>query len=121
MRMHATWVAICLAACGCAPQPQDAVGNVTGDPDRGRVWISELECGACHEIPGAPGPRSQVGPPLRGFASSVYIAGRFPNTPETLARWVREAPAMAPETAMPAIAMSEAQAHDVVAYLYSLD
>jgi len=116
------WLAIGIAASGCAPPAHDAhVASMHGDPERGRAALAALECGACHAIPGVPGPRGQVGPPLAGFANSVYIAGRFPNEPETLARWVREAPAMASETAMPAIAMSEAQAHDIAAYLLTLD
>jgi mono/diheme cytochrome c family protein len=118
----AIWLALGIAASGCAPsQPDAEVSPKGGDPERGRAALAALECGACHDIPGVPGPRGQVGPPLAGFANSVYIAGRFPNQPEMLARWVREAPTMANETAMPAIAMSEAQARDIAAYLLTLD
>lgn len=110
-----------LAASGCAP-PADAPAHaLRGDPQRGRAALAALECGACHVIPGVRGPRSHVGPTLDGFAHSVYIAGKFPNTPEVLIRWVRDAPGMAPKTAMPQIAMSEAQAHDIAAYLYTLE
>ena len=106
-----------VAACGRQPgyEPQ-----LAGDVERGRAAIAHFECGACHVVPGVAGPRGQVGPALGGFRDSVYIAGRFPNTPDMLARWVREAPAMAPESAMPEFDMTDAQARDVVAYLYSL-
>lgn len=109
-----------LAACG-APFSELEPSRGGGDAQRGRAALAELECGACHVIPGVRGPRSHVGPPLAGFARSVYIAGRFPNTPDRLARWVRDAPALAPETAMPAVAMSEAQARDIAAYLLTLE
>jgi len=62
-----------------------------------------------------------VGPTLEAYGRSVYLAGKFPNTPDLLARWVRDAPSLAPHTAMPAIAMSEQDAHDIAAYLYSLE
>jgi cytochrome c2 len=120
--LRGTWLALWIAASGCAPPPhENELGRASGDPERGRAALAALECGACHDIPGVPGPRGRVGPPLAGFASSVYIAGKFPNTPQILARWVRDAPAMAPETAMPAIAMNERQAHDIAAYLYTLE
>lgn len=67
---------------------------------------------------GAPG---YVGPPLASYGKKVYVAGKFPNTVDVLVAWILDAPSLAPQTAMPATAgMSEAQAHDVAAYLYSL-
>jgi cytochrome c2 len=92
-----------------------------GDAARGRLAIARYECGVCHVIPGVPGAVGQVGPSLRAFAHHSYIAGKFPNTPEVLVRWITEAPAMAPQTAMPAIGMSEQEARDMAAYLYELD
>lgn len=62
-----------------------------------------------------------MGQTLEAYGRSVYLAGKFPNTPDLLARWVRDAPSLAPHTAMPAIAMSEQDAHDIAAYLYSLE
>lgn len=91
-----------------------------GDPERGRAAIAELECGACHRIPGVPGAWGQVGPPLDEYSRYVYVAGQAPNVPDVLVRFVRDAPSIAPDTAMPAIEMTEAQAHDIAAYLYSL-
>jgi mono/diheme cytochrome c family protein len=122
MRSARATACLLLAALTACSAPQDELeAPRAGDPERGRAALAAFECGACHVIPGVRGPRSHVGPPLAGFAHSVYIAGRFPNTPEVLARWVRDAPALAPETAMPAVTMSEAQAHDIAAYLRTLD
>ena len=39
-------------------------------------------------------------------------------TAETLAAYIRNAPALVPNSAMPAMPVSEAEARDVAAYLY---
>jgi hypothetical protein len=75
----------------------------------------------CHIIPGVRGARGRVGPPLDAYSRRVYVAGKFPNTPQVLVRWIQDAPSLAPRTAMPAIAMPEAQARNMAAYLYTLD
>lgn len=106
---------------GCqevAVQPQPIAG---ADAARGRQTIERVGCGACHVIPGVAWPKGRVGPALDGFARQALIGGRFPNRPEVLARWVRDAPAMAPQTGMPAMPMTEQEARDVAAYLYTLD
>lgn len=105
----------------CAPQ-RDYVPRVRdSNADQGRVALVRLECGVCHVVPGVPGAVGQVGPPLDAYARRPYIAGKFPNEPEILLRWIADAPSMAPQTAMPAIAMSERDARNIAAYLYALD
>ncbi|MDD3837074.1 MAG: c-type cytochrome, partial [Phenylobacterium sp.] len=101
-----------------AVQPQPMAG---ADPARGRRVIEQVGCGACHLIPGVSWPQGRVGPSLDGFGSQALIGGRFPNRPEILARWVRDAPSLAPRTGMPAMPMTEPEARDVAAYLYTLD
>ena len=49
-----------------------------------------------------------------------YIAGQFPNQPETLVRWIVDPQSMQPGTAMPAMGVSPDQARDMAAYLYRL-
>jgi cytochrome c len=83
--------------------------------------MAHYECGVCHVIPGIGRAVGQVGPALHAYSRRPYIAGKFPNQPETLARWIPNAPQMAPLTAMPAIEMSEQDARDMAAYLYELD
>jgi sulfur-oxidizing protein SoxX len=78
-------------------------------------------CGGCHDIPGLGWPEGSVGAPLDGFASRPLIAGRFPNQPDVLVRWLRDAPSLSPQTAMPPSAITEAEARDVAAYLYTLE
>ena len=38
-----------------------------------------------------------------------------------MVRWIRDAPSLSPGTAMPAMPVSDAQARDIAAYLYTLD
>lgn len=98
--------------------PRQIVG---ADAKRGLALIEAEGCAACHRIPGVKWPEGAVGGALDGFARQAMIAGRYPNRPEVLTAWLRDAPAMAPDTAMPASGLDEAQARDVAAYLYTLD
>jgi len=91
------------------------------DPGRGRLLVERVGCGACHVIPGVSWPRGRVGPSLDGFARQALVAGRFPNTAEVLPLWVRNAPSLSPGTAMPPMPLSEQDARDVAAYLFTLE
>ena len=105
-----------LVACGYERDYEPRV--VGGDADRGRTALARYECGVCHVIPGVPDAVGRVGPALDDYSRRSYVAGKFPNEPETLVRWIVDAPSMAPQTAMPAIAMSDQEAKDMAAYLY---
>jgi cytochrome c len=109
-----------LGACQRQPAAYEPQAR-GGDPARGRLALQEYECGVCHAIPGVPDARGQVGPALNEFGKRVYVAGKFPNEPETLIAWIQHAPAMAPETAMPDLGVSATEARDMAAYLYSLE
>ena len=110
-------VVMMTAGCG-AP---DAGPRSAGDPKAGRAALERHQCGVCHEIPGVSQADGRVGPPLTAYSRRVYIAGKLPQDGELLARWIRNAPALAPATAMPATGVTEAEALDIVAYLYRLD
>ncbi|GGG23948.1 hypothetical protein GCM10010964_10150 [Caldovatus sediminis] len=79
-----------------------------------------LGCGACHRIPGVRNARAMVGPPLDAFAQRGYVAGVLPNRPANLLAWLRNPPAINPMTAMPDLGLTEAEARDIAAYLYTL-
>jgi cytochrome c1 len=99
-------------------QPSDIAGARL---DRGaQVMRQAYGCGACHVIPGVTGAGGIVGPPLNNWSRRVYIAGNLPNTPENLVRWIRHPQAVEPGTAMPDLGVTEADARDIAAYLYSL-
>jgi len=91
-----------------------------GDAERGRVLIQEFDCGSCHVIPGIRGANGLVGPPLMWFARRTFIAGLLPNSPANLSTWIRAPRSVEPRTAMPAVGLSEEQARDIAAYLYTL-
>jgi cytochrome c2 len=112
-------VILALAACAHEGEPLPRVSN--GDAERGRVVLERYECGVCHVISGVPAAAGRVGPSLDHYAQRPYLAGKFANDPETLVRWILDAPAMAPQTAMPAIAMSQQEARDAAAYLFMSD
>jgi cytochrome c len=91
-----------------------------GDAQRGANLIENYRCGACHMIPGIHNADGLVGPPLMLFSRRTFIAGELPNTPENLVRWIRSPKSVEPGTAMPALGLSDQEARDVAAYLYTL-
>ena len=114
-------MALALLTAACADKgggPREIAG---ADAARGLALVEKVGCAACHDIPGIAWPSGAAGPPLDGFGGRPLIAGRFPNQPELLARWVRDAPSMAPETGMPPAPLTEAEARDVAAWLYTLE
>lgn len=100
---------------------QPYVLAIGGNPERGRQIIADVGCGACHTIPGIRAANGLVGPPLMWWSRRAYIAGELPNTPENLVKWVRFPRSIEAHTAMPAVGLSEQQAKDVAAYLYTLN
>ena len=112
-------LALLLGACRETPErPLQTVAG--GDAERGRVAIAAYGCGGCHTVPGVPGARATVGPPLVDFADRHYVAGRLPNRPEQLVHWIRNPQAVSPGTAMPDLGVPEQAALDMAAYLYTL-
>ena len=109
-----------IGLAGCAPAAVGPTWNGLGDPGKGKAVIAAAQCGACHDIPGVIGADGRVGPPLAGFARRTIIAGLLPNTPTDLVRWLRTPQAVKPGDAMPDTGLSEQQAKDAAAYLYSL-
>ena len=113
-------------ACCCALQPLLALAagplwQVPGGNARhGSERIAALGCAACHTIPGVRNADGNVGPPLTRFGDRTYIAGMLRNTPPNLIRWIREPQAVIPGNAMPNMGISEVDARDVAAYLYTL-
>jgi len=87
---------------------------------RGQQIMVQRHCGSCHTIPGIRNANGVFGPPLGSFGRRTYIAGNFPNAPNYLVRWIMSPTSMKPKTAMPDLGLSEQQARDVAAYLYTL-
>ena len=104
-------LAATVAACGYA----DASGV-----ERGRQLLAQYQCGSCHSIPGVASAGGRVSSSLKGFGLRSYIAGRLANRPETLARWIEQPKALVPDTAMPSMGVSPADAREMAAYLLEL-
>jgi cytochrome c len=105
-----------LGACGEATTPVTTWGDAT----RGRDLAAAYGCGACHEIPGIRRVAA-IGPPLERWGQRKYIAGRLPNQPDALVRWIQDPRSVVPGTAMPDLGVSGVDARDIAAFLYSLD
>jgi len=92
-----------------------------GTAAAGKRVIAQFNCGSCHTIPGIRGAQGLVGPPLLFFGRRTFIAGEVPNTPDNLVHWVMSPQSIEPSTAMPTLGLTEQQARDVAAYLYTLE
>lgn len=114
--LNKPWMMLaCLVVCTAAP-----AAAADADAGRGKAAITRHGCVACHVIPGIASPGSNVGPPLDTVATRGYIAGVLANTPDNMRRWLRNPPAVDPLTAMPDLHLSEQDAADIAAYLYTL-
>lgn len=108
-------LALLLAACG----PTRPAPGIQGDPERGKVALTQYACHSCHIVPSIPGSKVYVGRPLDDMAERRYIAGKVPNTQDNLVRWIMDPQAIDPGNAMPAMGVSERDAIDISAYLLS--
>jgi cytochrome c1 len=121
MSARVAWLLFCAGwLVACSGSHADSRVPVAGDAKHGAELIQSTGCGSCHAVPGIRGAVGVVGPPLDFFSRRTYIAGRLPNTPANLARWILDPQTVSPGTAMPRLGLDEQQARDVAAYLYTL-
>lgn len=115
-------VLVCAVLSGCGQSAAImAAEQVSGGNARnGEHLMFTYGCGTCHVVPGINGAIGTAGPPLRGFASRLYIAGVFENRPDNLVRWISNPQEVTPGTAMPDLGITKDQARDIAAYLYTL-
>ena len=109
-----------LLLCACEPEATNVRTISGGDEEQGHRLIAAIKCGVCHIVPGVDGARGVVGPSLEQFGERQLIGGVLPNDPATLAKWVRDAPSLIPDTGMPSLPLDAAQSRDIAAYLYTL-
>jgi cytochrome c len=91
------------------------------DPHAAAKALMAAQCAACHVVPGVHGAVGAVGPSLRGIARQRTIAGRLPNTPNNMVRWLMHPQRIDPGNAMPEMGLTEPQARRIAAYLRTLD
>ena len=111
-------------AAACGTDSEDVLYTAErltgGNAERGARAIRLHGCGTCHTIGGIPGAEGLVGPELDGLGARSFIAGVLPNSGENLVRWIRDPRAIATKTAMPDLGVSEGDARDIAAYIYTL-
>lgn len=118
-RLAALALALLLGACR-GDVERTAAAMTGGEPGRGRELVRKYGCQACHTIPGVSTTDGLIGPPLDRIASRSQLAGRLPNTPENMMRWIRDPQGVSPGTAMPQLGLSEQDGRDIAAFLYTL-
>jgi cytochrome c2 len=107
------------AACGSKVE-KEAAAMTGGDVHRGKEAIAKYGCGACHTIPGIDNAAANVGPPLTKIAVRQYLGGHLVNTPDNMIKWIRRPQEIDPNNAMPTLGVTEQDARDIAAYLYTL-
>ena len=118
---HSLLLLLAAAACGSGhAAEQEAAALTGGNVAEGRAAIRAYGCGSCHHIKGVGGAEGTVGPPLEGIGSRSFIGGVLPNTPGNMIRWIQDPRGLDSLTAMSTLGVSESDAHNIAAYLYTL-
>jgi cytochrome c len=108
------WLSLALAGCGNSPSLV-----INGDVQRGEAAVFRYGCGSCHTISRISSARGRVGPRLTGIREQMYVAGVLQNTPENMELWIRNPKSFNAKTAMPSLGVTEQDAADITALLYS--
>ena len=90
-----------------------------GNPERGEALFIAYGCGSCHAVQNVRTATGNVGPPLDGIATRVILAGHLANNPANMEHWIRDPQQVSPGTAMPELNVSEGDARDITAFLYT--
>lgn len=130
MKRLAWLLLVASLACAKPETPQPATAQPTtvqrstasaANPAHGQQLIVQYGCTACHAIPGIEGAQGSLAPALAHVAARPTISNnKVQNTPENLQRFIQNPPSMNPGSGMPPLAIPDADAHDIVAYLETL-
>ena len=91
-----------------------------GRKERGKKLLESRGCIACHEIPGVGYSRAQMGPGLFAWKKRHFISGQILNHPINLVAWIKNPQKFEPQTVMPDLNISDDEAWDMAAYLFTL-
>jgi cytochrome c len=120
--MKALLLFICivtLVSCGPSSETKLWAGNATGGkPEDGKIAIQKYGCTSCHTIDGISS-ESLVGPPLTKMGSRSYLAGNMENNAANLVHFIQHPRQVHNDTAMPEMGVTEQDARDMAAYLYT--
>jgi cytochrome c len=110
-----------LTFIGCqADNQRPSENSDRGIPELGKISITHYGCGSCHTIPGIRNANGLVGPSLETIARRSYVAGVLQNTRSNMIRWIQNPPAVDDKTAMPNLHVTDTDALNIAAYLYTL-
>jgi cytochrome c2 len=98
---------------------EHAAATTGGDPNRGEAMFIQYGCGSCHHLRYVRKATGKVGPSLDGIAVQAVIAGKLSNTPDNLQHWIEDPQAVTPGTDMPDLHVSERDARNITAFLYT--
>jgi cytochrome c1 len=103
------------AAVGLTPAP-----GLAGDPANGRRLFLAAGCGGCHTLRGLAGASGVAGPNVTNVVLRPTLAGpSIAMTPDTLTAWLLDPATLEPNSTMPAVGLSQQEARDITAFLYS--
>lgn len=104
-----------------APAPTPAAPPAIGDAAHGKKLVAQYGCNVCHIVPGIEGAQGSLAPSLAGIAGRAKISNEtVVNTPENLAKYVENPPALNPDSSMPILDIPTAETKDIAAYLMTL-
>jgi cytochrome c oxidase subunit 2 len=101
-------------------QARPVENSVNESSQAGKSFFFAQTCANCHAIRGTPS-GATAGPDLTHLASRRQLAaGLFDNTPQNLARWLKNPQQLKPGCQMPNFSLSDDQVTQLVAYLEEL-
>jgi putative membrane protein len=112
--------AILASACTSSNSIKEAEMMTGGNVARGVPAIGKYGCAACHTIPGIETATATVGPPLTQVAIRQYLGGHLTNSPANMIKWIQHPQLIDPKNAMPDLGVTDRDARDIAAYLYTL-
>jgi cytochrome c len=108
-----------LVACGDGSNQATPAAIPGGDPERGRQALIAYECNTCHRIPGLQTTDGRSAPALTVWPNRAFVAG-MPNTPDNVIAFIQDPQRYRPGTEMPDVGVTDEDARDIAAYLFSL-
>jgi putative membrane protein len=112
--------AILVSACTSSKSVKEAEMMTGGNVARGVPAIGKYGCATCHTIPGIETATATVGPPLTQVAVRQYLGGHLTNSPANMIKWIQHPQLIDPKNAMPELGVTDQDARDIAAYLYTL-
>jgi cytochrome c len=118
-RLFGLAMALCGPVVSGCQRLNASVPGLNPTAARGIELTSHYGCASCHDIPGA-AITGHVGPTLRGVHQRAFLVGGLPNTPGQLVDLIRFPERARPGTLMPNLGVSEPDARELAAFLYTL-